>query len=358
MLEAAPPPPPWLPLPCPPPPPPPHAAEKTTNKVSKAEPKSKNRQDVVFLKAHAPLSISLAISAPSTQSVVLLPNTADGREKTHRLGCKNVKSSLNTGELGRDVLSLAGGADTLTAMFCGERIKILVVGDDQSSLAALEGALSYEGFDTRSVEETGADLPVVDSSWRPEVILLYLRHDAMRAITVCQQIRDVSLEQAIITLADQGSEKDEIRGLDAGADDYLIGPFSLEVLMARIRANVRGRRDAAGKRQIIEVGDLQLDVRNYAARIKGKLVDLRPQEFRLLTILGQSPGQPLNSEELMRRMPGQWRGDPKRTVKIQICRLRAAIEIPSDYTYIHTIRMVGYRFRPVLKAQSSNSHRG
>ena len=89
-------------------------------------------------------------------------------------------------------------------------------------------------------------------------------------------------------------------------DDYITRPFSTNVLLARIRANVRGRWDAAGKRQIIEAGDLWLDARNYVVRVKDEWVELRPQEFRVLVVLAQSGGEPLSSKELSQRIPGQW----------------------------------------------------
>src|SRR5918998_1046971 len=197
-------------------------------------------------------------------------------------------------------------------MFFGERIKVLTVGDDPASLADLDVRLSREAFEATSVVYAGEDPHVAVSS-----------------------------------------REDEIWGLDAGADDYIIKPFSLEVLIARIKANVRGRRDAAGKQQIVEAGDLWIDVRNYAVRVKDELIDLRPQEFRILAILAQSSGEPLNREELIRRTPGQWQGNPNRPVIIHIHRLRSAIETLSDYTYIHTVRKVGYRFEPVPKIPSS-----
>jgi two-component system phosphate regulon response regulator PhoB len=137
-----------------------------------------------------------------------------------------------------------------------------------------------------------------------------------------------------------------------------VGPVSLEVLMAHIRANVRGRREAAGKRPIVEAGDLWLDARNYLVRVKGEWIPLRPQEFRILTILAQSFREPLSSEELIRRTPGQWRGNPRHTVKIHISRIRSAIETPSDYTYIHTVKNVGYRFQPIAKSLPSSAEHG
>lgn len=119
------------------------------------------------------------------------------------------------------------------------------------------------------------------------------------------------------------------------------------MLLARIRANLRGR--PAAERQVFEFGDLHLAVRNYVTRVKGEWVDLRPQEFRLLVALATSHGDPLSRKELVRRAGAQWRGASSRAVDVNISRIRAAIEPPSGYTYVHGVRGRGYRFEPVPK---------
>jgi DNA-binding response OmpR family regulator len=124
------------------------------------------------------------------------------------------------------------------------------------------------------------------------------------------------------------------------------------LLLARVRAHLRSRR-AAGNRRILQSGDLWLDTKNYAARVKGEWVDLRPQEFRLLIALAQSSGVPVSRRELIRRAGAPWRGASSRTVDMNISRIRACVETPSDYTYIHSIRGVGYRFEPTLKGALS-----
>jgi DNA-binding response OmpR family regulator len=233
--------------------------------------------------------------------------------------------------------------------FFGEQIKVQALGDDPVSLRDLEGHLDRDSFEATIIPDKGEHPEVATSSQKSDVVLLYFRFGALRGSAVCQQIRNTNPDLAIIMLSDRSSEEDEIGGLDSGADDYIVSPFSPEVLMARIRANVRARREAAGRQRVVEAGDLWLDVRNYRVRVKDEWIHLRPMEFRVLTILAESFGEPLNCEEIVWRTPGQWRGDPKDTVKIHISRIRSAIETPSDYTYIHTVKHVGYRFKPVSK---------
>jgi DNA-binding response OmpR family regulator len=98
-----------------------------------------------------------------------------------------------------------------------------------------------------------------------------------------------------------------------------------------------------------------LDAKNYATRVKGEWVDLRPQEFRLLVVLAQSSGIPLSRQELIQRAGATWRGASSRTVDMNISRIRTCVETPSDYTYIHSIRGVGYRFEPVPKGTFSRA---
>jgi DNA-binding response OmpR family regulator len=126
------------------------------------------------------------------------------------------------------------------------------------------------------------------------------------------------------------------------------------VLLARVRAHLRNRR-AAGHQRILQYGDLWLDAKNYATRVKGDWVDLRPQEFRLLVALARSSGVPVSRRELIQRAGATWRGASSRTVDMNISRIRSCVETPSDYTYIHSIRGVGYRFEPVPSKTSSQA---
>ena len=225
--------------------------------------------------------------------------------------------------------------------------RVLVAWQSAAEDFSLEGWLKHEGFEVMPAIDEQEVLQIAGSSWQPDVVLLDLTLPGVDGFSVCERVRTTNQRAVIFALSD-GSQDDEVRSLEAGADDYLSKPFSPEVLLARVRAHLRSRR-AAGNHRIIESGDLWLDAKNYATRVKGEWIDLRPQEFRLLVALAQSSGVPVSRRELERRAGTSWRGASSRTVDINISRLRARIETRSEYTYIHSVRGFGYRFEPVPK---------
>jgi DNA-binding response OmpR family regulator len=211
----------------------------------------------------------------------------------------------------------------------------------------LAGRLEREGFDVMTAADGQEALQIAGSSWQPDVVLLDPTLPGVDGFTVYEQFRATNRAAVIFALGD-GSEEDEVRNLKAGADGYVGKRFSPEVLLARMRAHLRSRR-ASGNRRILQPGDLWLDTKNYATRVKDEWVDLRPQEFRLLIALARSSGVPVSRRELVRRAATNRRGTSGRTVDMHMSRIRARIEPPSDYTYIHSVRGLGYRFEPVPK---------
>jgi DNA-binding response OmpR family regulator len=215
------------------------------------------------------------------------------------------------------------------------------------------GWLEREGFDVMTASDGQEALQIACSSWQPDVVLLDLTLPGVDGFSVYEQIRAKNRTAVIFVLGEESGE-DEVRSLEAGADDYVGKHFSPEVLLARVRAHLRSRQ-AAGHHRILHPGDLWLDAKNYASWVKGEWVDLRPQEFRLLIALARSSGVPVSRRELIRRAGATWRGATSRTVDMNISRIRTCLESPSDYTYIHSVRGVGYRFEPILKEISSHA---
>ncbi len=231
--------------------------------------------------------------------------------------------------------------------------RVLVAARRAADDFSLADWLVHEGFEVMTAADGQEALQIASSSWQPDVVLLDLTLPEMGGLAVCEQVRTKNQRAAIFALSGD-SEEDEIRSLESGADDYVAKPFSPEVLLARVQAHLRSRR-AAGDKRVLQFGDLWLDAKNYATRVKGEWVDLRPQEFRLLVALAQSSGVPVSRRELIRRAGATWRGASSRTVDMNISRIRTCVETPSDYTYIHSIRGVGYRFEPVPKETFSRA---
>ncbi len=220
---------------------------------------------------------------------------------------------------------------------------------------SLASCLQHEGFQVSTAIDGQEVLQLARSYWQPDIVLLDLTPPEVNVFSVCERVRATN-RTAVIFVLNGESEEDEIRSLEAGADDYLAKPFSLKVLLARIRAHLR-RAHAAGNQRILEFGDLRLDTKNYATWVKGEWVDLRPQQFRLLVALARSLGVPVSRQELACRSGTRWQGVSSRTVDVNVSRIRACVETPSAYNYIHSIRGIGYRFEPVPKETSSQASR-
>ncbi len=233
--------------------------------------------------------------------------------------------------------------------------RLLVAAKSTDDGISLADWLKHEGFEDMTAVNGREALQIAGSSWQPDVLVLDLTSPEVGAFAVCERVRATNQRPVVFVLGKELRE-DEIRSLEAGADDYLAKPFSLKVLLARIRAYLR-RAHVTGNQRILEVGDLWLDAKNYATRVMSEWVELRPQEFRPLMALAQSLGVPVSRRELLRRAGRSWRGASSRTVDINISRIRARVETHSDYTYIHSVRGVGYRFEPVTKEAPASSGR-
>jgi DNA-binding response OmpR family regulator len=282
----------------------------------------------------------------------------DSRARVYALCYTRVRNALNVRFMDRKALRLrAPGMQTLVDMAdkrsTEESHRLLLAAESVAEGFSLAGWLESEGFDLMTATDGQEALQIACSSWQPDVVLLDLTLPGVDRFSVYKQVRAKNRTAVIFVMGDESGE-DEVRSLEAGADDYLPKRFSPEVLLARVRAHLRNRR-AAGSQRILQYGDLWLDAKNYATRVKGDWVDLRPQEFRLLVALARSSGVPVSRRELIRRAGATWRGASSRTVDMNISRIRSCVETPSDYTYIHSIRGVGYRFEPVPKQTSSQA---
>ena len=227
--------------------------------------------------------------------------------------------------------------------------EILIVEDDEVIMGTLAYNLSRQGYGV-SQATTGVEALRLARKMRPDLILLDIMLPGESGIEVCERIRERDQEVVIVMITAKDSEEDKVRGFEAGADDYVTKPFGMKELVARINANLK-RSETGHRGRVLEAGDLQLDTKNYTARLKGEPLELRLKEFELLAALASAPGELKSREELAKEVWGHAGVGSSRTIDVHIRRIRAALEEKSSYEYIHTARGLGYRFEAKSRAE-------
>ncbi|MDO8879247.1 MAG: response regulator transcription factor [Coriobacteriia bacterium] len=225
--------------------------------------------------------------------------------------------------------------------------RILVVEDDPIIRQTVTYALKRAGFETLASGDglEGLDLATAE---RPELIVLDLMLPGIDGYRFAEEVRRTNSEVAIIMVTALDGERDTVRGLDAGADDYLTKPFSMEELLARVRANLRRVRERSVLEadEVIEAGDLAIEPAQLRVSVAGSPAKVRLKEFQLLIALARNSGTLMSRQRLAREVWGYEFLPSSRTIDVHIRRLRQAVEEPSAYRYIHTVHGVGYRFDP------------
>jgi two-component system response regulator RegX3 len=225
-----------------------------------------------------------------------------------------------------------------------DRRRVLVIEDEESISGPLAEALNREGFNTE-VAATAADGLEAAYERRPDVVLLDLMLPDGDGRDVCRELRRRS-DVPIIMLTARGLETDRVVGLELGADDYVVKPFSSMELVARIRAVLRRARPRpTAAPDGLSVGDVSIDLATWSATKGGRALLLTRREFELLRELMQNAGRVLEREYLMEEVwDSNWFGSTK-TLDVHISTLRRKLDDdPTDPTYIHTVRGVGFRF--------------
>jgi two-component system response regulator VicR len=223
--------------------------------------------------------------------------------------------------------------------------KILVVDDEKPIVDILKYNLTREGYNVLAAYDGDEAVRVAESA-DPDLILLDIMLPKMDGFTVCKKLRE-KMTCPIIMLTAKGEEVDKVLGLELGADDYITKPFSMRELMARVKANLRRvtLSGAAGDQQVIKVKDLELDLKSFQVKKRGKPLELTFREFELLKFLATQAGQVFSREKLLEEVWGyEYYGDI-RTVDVTVRRLREKVEDDSaNPTYILTKRGIGYYF--------------
>jgi two-component system, OmpR family, phosphate regulon response regulator PhoB len=219
---------------------------------------------------------------------------------------------------------------------------VLIVEDEAPLVTMLRYNLEREGF---AVEEAadGEEALLRIAECRPDAVLLDWMLPLVSGIEVCRQIRRAPSTRAlpIIMLTARGEEGDRIRGLDSGADDYVVKPFSPSELVARLRAVIR-RTQPAPTDNVLRYADLAMDLAAHRVSRGGKAVHVGPTEFRLLRHFLQNPGRVFSREQLLDRVWGLDAELEIRTVDVHIRRLRKALNSHGGSDLLRTVRSVGY----------------
>ncbi|MBO6560491.1 MULTISPECIES: phosphate regulon transcriptional regulator PhoB [Nisaea] len=220
--------------------------------------------------------------------------------------------------------------------------KILVVEDEAPIVTLLRYNLEREGFEVLEAGD-GEEAMLLAMEKNPDLILLDWMLPLLSGVEVCRRLRRTPETKAIpvIMLTARGDEGDRIRGLNAGADDYITKPFSPSELIARIRAVLRRTRPASDA-ETLQFEDLEMDLAAHKVRRNEREIHLGPTEFRLLRYFLEHPGRVFSREQLLDRVWGPDIYVEPRTVDVHIRRLRKAINIDTESDLIRTVRSAGY----------------
>jgi len=227
-----------------------------------------------------------------------------------------------------------------------ERAHILVVDDEPQITRVLRTTLSAQGYDIRVANDGEMALEIM-KDWAPHLIITDLVMPNLDGVELCRRVRTFS-EVPIIVLSVRGQEQHKVGALDAGADDYVTKPFSMNELLARVRANLRRAPKAEPEgREVIDVGDFRIDLATREVLVAGRDVKLTPKEFDLLVYMAEHPNRVVAHRSLLAAVWGDTSTEQPEYLRVFIGQLRKKIEPdPAEPKYLLTERWVGYRFEP------------
>ena len=221
-----------------------------------------------------------------------------------------------------------------------------MIEDERDIIELVKYNFRKEGFELESFSRGKEGLEHLRRS-QPDLVLIDILLPDLDGFEICKRLRaDDRLKSVpVIFLTAKGEEIDRVLGLEIGADDYVVKPFSPRELVARVKAVLRRQERSTEKPEVVEAGDLVLDSRTQEVRVRGRVVDLSTLEFRLLHFLASNPRRIFSRDRLLDAVWGHDRFVTPRTVDVHIRRLREKIESQSNKPqYLQTVRGSGYRF--------------
>jgi len=221
-------------------------------------------------------------------------------------------------------------------------VKILVVDDDPAVSGSLERALRLEGYEVETAADGNGALHALALS-SPDALVLDLGLPDLDGLEVCRRLRSAGDDTPVLMLTARDAVHDRVQGLDAGADDYLVKPFALAELLARLRALLRRRSEGEG--ETLRFGDLELDLGSREVRRGNRSFTLTRIEFDLLELFLRHPRQVLTREVILERVWGYDFDSGTNSLAVYVGYLRRKTEAEAEPRYIHTVRAVGYVLR-------------
>ena len=220
---------------------------------------------------------------------------------------------------------------------------ILVVDDEPAVRESLRRALKLEGYEVELAEDGDVALERLDGEAQPDALVLDVTMPGKDGLEVCRALRSSGNRMPVLMLTARGAVDDRVAGLDAGADDYLVKPFALDELFARLRALLR--RSGVEDGETLRFADLELDAATREVRRAGELIDLTRTEFALLELFLRNPKQVLTRSVIYERVWGYDFGFGSNSLDVYIGYLRRKTEAGGGGRVIHTVRGVGYALR-------------
>src|SRR5579859_734213 len=227
-----------------------------------------------------------------------------------------------------------------------KKTTVVTADDDPQLLRLVARNLQFEDYEVLTASDGQAALALIEAH-TPDVVLLDVMMPKMDGFTVCHRVREFSTVPIILITA-RGQDQDKIRGLDLGADDYLTKPFSVDELLARVRAVLRRSQFTASEAASLArakqtIGDLSIDYTQHQVLLAGQEIPLTPIEYRLLAYLAQNAGRIVTQELLLSRVWGAEYAGESHMLQVNINRLRHKLEAdPAHPRYIRTKVGIGY----------------
>ncbi len=231
--------------------------------------------------------------------------------------------------------------------------RILVVEDDPALRNSIRSILERSAHEVQTVGDGAAGARELTSSTY-DIVLLDIGLPFVDGWSILQSLSGKRLPSVIVISA-RGEEKDKVRALDLGADDYLAKPFGADELLARIRAVLRRAQQPAGRAQVVRTADVSVNLGSQAVLRSGTEVRLSPTEYGLLAALAEHPGEVMDHRTLLRTVWGPGYGDERNYLRTFIQRLRVKLESdPKDPEVIVTVGARGYRFGPAANGPQTS----